>query len=149
MNVRHSAILIGLVSSTFIGCATIDELDAAKASMRASLGATKQSLEGRIRQLEDTKKKWEDQQTHLAKAIKSQEEASARIAELENVTLRELAELRMVWQREKGALVQMLDAEEAVYRAGLLSIQRARTGLLSAERNGMTGMQIREMSNER
>lgn len=43
MNVLRSAILIGLVS--LVGCATTDELEAVKTSMRALLGTTKQSLE--------------------------------------------------------------------------------------------------------
>jgi septal ring factor EnvC (AmiA/AmiB activator) len=136
------------------GCATTDELDAMRATMNATISANKRSLDGRIHQLEELKKKWEEQQAQMTKSM---QDTAARISELDKdyqarfsdqaraltgyqdsigrlsdtvkANAGDLAELRQSLQSEEGAMLRILDAEEAFHKEGLRSVQSIRNDL--------------------
>jgi uncharacterized membrane protein YccC len=156
-----------------MGCATTDELEAVKVSLTTSLSAAKRHLDSRIHQLENDRKQWEALHAQMLKLAKSQEDTVARISELDivhqehgrvlsgqqealtkvretvKVTAKDVAELRAVWEGEEGALAHLLEAEEAVYREGLSTIQRIRGEWMNLKGRSPGSLRRTEASLER
>jgi hypothetical protein len=144
-----------------------------KVSLNTSLSAAKRNLDSRMQQLENDGKQWEELHTQVLKLAKSQEDTVARISELDivhqeqgrvlsgqqealtkfsetvKVTAKDVAELRAVRQGEEGALAQLLEAEEAVYREGLSTVQRIRSELMNLKGRSLGSVHRKEASLER
>jgi chromosome segregation ATPase len=140
-----------MVGPLLYGCASTDDLDALRATMSATISANKRSLDGRIHQLEEARKKSDEQHAQLMQLTK---EAVAKIGEVERIyqakvgeyqqsmsrladTVKtnsgEIDDLRQNLQHEQGAIARVLDAEEAFHKEGLRSVQAIRDDLGSVK----------------
>jgi chromosome segregation ATPase len=134
------------------GCSTTDELEA----MRTTMSANKRSVETRLRQLEDSRKKLEDRQAALDRHLEERlaktsdldqryqatledhgrsltvyEDSIARLSGMVRDSAGDIRELRQTLQKEEGAISRVLDAEEAFHKEGLRSLQIIRNDLSS------------------
>lgn len=171
---KLSRVMLPLAVVSLTGCATSDELEAMKAAMNSSLVTTKRSLENRLQQLEQAKKRSDEEYTaQMTRLVKLQEEAASRLAEVQHTlaeqrreltgqqevlhrigeqvkdTTRDLADVRGVIQGEDGALAQLLEAEETVYREGIRHVQRIRGELMSVMGRSVAPVKRRDVSLDR
>lgn len=150
----HAVALCMLATSgpLLYGCATTDELEA----MQTTMSANKRSVETRLRQLEDSRKKLENRQAvldrHLEDSIAKtsdldkryqatledhgrtltvHQDSLVRLSDTVRDSSADLRELRQTLQNEEGAISRILDAEEAFHKEGLRSIQTIRNNLSS------------------
>jgi len=147
---RIASMMLPLALASLTACATSKELEAAKATMNTSLLATRHALESRIQQLEQVKKRDDEQYaSQIKRLVTLQEETASHLSEFQRRlvqqhellqklgeqvrdTTHDVTEVRAALQSEDGPLAQLLNAEETVYREGLRHVQQIRGKLMNA-----------------
>ena len=131
--VSRALLVAGLLS--VMGCATNGDLEALRASMNNSLMQTRQQIQSRVSALEETKKKMEAQEKHLAARLAQEnrldalESAVKRSLDQQLLLSEDVAAVRMAVQNKDERFLLLLDAQENLYQEGLRTLHAIRDQL--------------------